>query len=230
MLKSVSTRSRNYDRVAWFYEQASRIYSTNQIRKSKAAQMEWLKPGDKILYLGVGAGEDAIMAARRGAKVTCIDLSSGMLDRLRDKLQQEGLTAELLCMDAHEHDRIGQYDAVATNYFLNCFTEEPMQKMMQLAATFVRPGGRFMIADVALPQGNLASRVFNLLYLKMAMAIFWTQGLVPWHRNYDYVAYLPTAGLKLERVDYFRFLKRGPVLFQNIVATKQVTQSLSMGS
>ena len=63
------TLGRNYDRAAWFYEKSAKIYSTNQIRASKRYQMQHIEPGEKVLYLGAGAGEDALMAARHGAKV-----------------------------------------------------------------------------------------------------------------------------------------------------------------
>ena len=53
----------NYDRAAWFYEKAAKVYSTNQIRASKRFQLNYIEPGDKVLYLGAGTGEDAIMAA-----------------------------------------------------------------------------------------------------------------------------------------------------------------------
>ena len=60
----------NYNRAAWFYEKAAKFYSTNQIRSSKRFQLNYIQPGDKVLYLGAGTGEDAIMAARHGAEVT----------------------------------------------------------------------------------------------------------------------------------------------------------------
>ena len=104
-----------------------------------------------MLYLGVGSGEDALAAARKGAEVTCVDTSAGMLERLRRRLEQEGLSAELLCRDAFELDRPGVYDAVAANYFLNVFRRDGMRKMLRHALTFLKPDGRFMIADVAPP-------------------------------------------------------------------------------
>jgi len=211
---------RNYDRAAWFYEKSAKFYSTNQIRATKRFQVQFIKPDDKVLYLGAGAGEDAIMAARAGAKVTCIDISQGMLDRVQRRFDAEGLKVELICGDAYQHDRIGYYDICAANYFLNIFRRADMQKMMNFSATLVRPGGKYLIADVALPQGNIFAKAFNLFYLKLAMASFWTMGLVPWHENYDYVSCLSEAGLQLDQVEYFRFAKKGPVLFQSIIAAR----------
>jgi len=210
----------NYDRAAWFYEKSAKLFSTNQIRSSKRSQLKHIKPGDKVLYLGAGAGEDAVMAARHGAKVTCIDISQGMLDQVQRKLDAENLSAELICQNAYDHDRAGYYDAVAANYFLNVFREQDMIKMLNFSVKFVRPGGRYLIADVARSQGNVFARLFNIVHLKLGMICFWAMGLVPLHKNYDYCSYFEEAGLELEHVEYFRFAKKGPVLFQSIIARR----------
>lgn len=212
--------SRNYDRAAWFYEKASKFYSTNQIRASKRYQLEHIKPGDKVLYLGAGTGEDALMAARKSAAVTCIDISQGMLDRVQRKLDAEGLSAELICQNAFDHERIGHYDVVAANYFLNVFRRDDMIKMLEFTATLVRPGGKYLVADVARSRGNWLSQAFNIFYLKLGMVSFWLIGLVPLHENYDYCKFFGNAGLETEHVEFFRFAKKGPILFQSIVANR----------
>jgi ubiquinone/menaquinone biosynthesis C-methylase UbiE len=211
---------RNYDRAAWFYEKGAKFYSTNQIRKSKQAQLKHISPGQKVLYLGAGAGEDAVMAAQHGARVTCIDISQGMLDQVQRKFTAEGLTAELICQNAFDHDRLDHYDVVAANYFLNVFRLDDMLKMMNYSAKLVRPGGHYLIADVARSQGNPLAQAFNIVYLKMAMLSFWAIGLVPLHKNYDYSKHFPNAGLQHEHTEFFRFAKKGPVLFQSIVARR----------
>lgn len=211
---------RNYDRAAWFYEKSAKIYSTNQIRASKRFQLKHIEPGQKVLYLGAGAGEDAVMAARHGADVTCIDISQGMLDQVKHKLDRESLSAELICINAYDFDRTGHFDVVAANYFLNVFRRDDMARMMNHTSTFVRDGGKYLIADVSTAQGNLLAKAFNVGYLKMAMGSFWLMGLVPWHENYDYPSFFADAGLKHEHTEYFRFAKKGPILFQSIVASK----------
>jgi demethylmenaquinone methyltransferase/2-methoxy-6-polyprenyl-1,4-benzoquinol methylase len=217
----VEINSKDFSGTAWFYELSSNIFSAGQIAASKSAQIQWMQPGDRVLYLGVGAGEDAILAARKGVELTCIDLSSSMIKRLQRKLDKENLQATLICGDAFEHKLTGHYDVVATNFFLNCFVEEQMLEMMRHAVSLIRPLGKYMIADVATPQGNLVARAFNHLYLRSAMASFWIMGLVPWHPNYDYSEYFPQFQLQLESTEGFRFFKFGPIVFQNTVATKQ---------
>jgi ubiquinone/menaquinone biosynthesis C-methylase UbiE len=212
--------SRNYDRAAWFYETSSNLYSTGQIKVAKLSQLRFMQSGQSMLYLGVGAGEDALEAARLGLRVTCIDISQGMLSRLQKKLDRENLSAELICSNAFDHCRFDQYDAVATNFFLNCFKLPMMREMMKHAITLARPGGRFFVADVSPPQGSLPARVFNVAYSKWAMAAFWAMRLVPWHENYDYAAELQRQGLQVDEVSNFRLAKVGPIMFQSVAATR----------
>lgn len=210
----------NYDLVAGTYQLSSHLYSTGQIAAAKLSQIKFLTSGDSILYLGVGPGEEAVEAAEAGMRVTCLDSSQGMLNRVQKKLQKRNLQAELLCQDAFEHSPDKPYDAVAANFFLNCFKKPDMLRMMEHAVSLVKTGGLLMVADVSLAEGNLFARGLNLVYLKSAMAIYWAMGLVPWHENYDYPALLEERGLVVQTIEKFRFAKIGPVVFQNTVAKR----------
>lgn len=211
---------RNYDRAAWFYEAAAALFSGGKIRSSKKYTVACMNAGERVCFLGVGSGEEAILAAEKGCLVTCVDLSRGMLDRLERKLAARGLHAEIICGNALDHRRHDHYDAVAANYFLNIFLFPDMVRMLNHAAALVRPGGRFLVADVACPEGNLLARAFNRFYLKLGMIAFWMLGLVPLHRNYDYLPHLAAAGLSLDHVHSFRLANHGPVLFRTIVARR----------
>ena len=211
---------RSYDAVAGAYETASNLFSGGKISASKAAQLPHIEPGDAVLYLGVGAGEDAVPACEKGANVTCIDLSAGMIDRLRNKLAAKSLDAELIVGDAFAHDRPGHYDAVAANYFLNVFKPDGMRAMLRHCVALTKPGGLILIADVSPPRGNAAAKLFNRIYAKSAMIPFWALRLVPWHGNYDYAAECRDLGLEVEVEIPFRFAKVGPVTFHTVVARK----------
>ncbi len=50
-------------------------------------------PGDHVLELGCGTGEDAIWLARRGVRVTATDVSQSMLDVAQHKAAAAGLSA-----------------------------------------------------------------------------------------------------------------------------------------
>jgi SAM-dependent methyltransferase len=59
-------------------------------------------PGDQVLDVGVGDGNTAAEAARRGATVTGIDLSPDQLDKARARLVAEGLDVDLHEANAEE--------------------------------------------------------------------------------------------------------------------------------
>ena len=217
---AINKLSKRYDRAAKFYEKSAHFFSFGKIRASKFRGVEQMKPGDKAIFLGVGSGEEAVLAAQNGVHVTCVDISQKMLSGLEKKLTSKGLTAELLCQDAFQLDRVAQYDFCAANHFLNVFREAEMIKFMQHGATLVKPGGKFLIADVARSQGNLFYQAFNICYLKWAMFSSWLVGLVPFHKNYDYPKYFPGAGLALESVEFFRLFPAGPVVYQCIIAER----------
>ena len=211
---------RSFDRAAWFYEPLAHLHSGGQIAAAKASQVELMSAGDKVLYVGVGTGEDALLAARRGVALTAIDLSAEMLRRAQAKLDREGLTAELIHGDVRDHDRPEAYDAVTANFFLNCFTEPDMVAMLRRVAALVRPGGRLMIADVAVPRGNVASRAFQRLHNAAGIGLFWLLGLVPLHPIYDYRRHLRDIGLRVEQVRSFRLFGVGPACYWSISAVK----------
>lgn len=61
-----------YKYIGPVYDFLSNLYSGKNIHRCKTAMLdvETVKPGDRILFAGVGHGRDAIRAAELGAEVT----------------------------------------------------------------------------------------------------------------------------------------------------------------
>lgn len=68
-------------------------------------------PGAKLLDVGAGTGFLSLAAARLGYEVTALDISTGMLERLRRAAAAEGLSIQTVCAPAHEPPP-GPFDAV----------------------------------------------------------------------------------------------------------------------
>ena len=211
---------RGFGQAAGTYEFFSSLFSGGLIVKAKLHQLKWLQPDSKVLYLGVGAGEDAEMAAKQKVRLTCLDISKGMLAQLERKLIAGNLEAELICGNALEHDRAGHYDAVVCNFFLNCFQEPDCIRMLNHAAKLLKEDGKLLIADVAAPRGNLIARLLSTAYIKTGMFFFWLQGMVSLHGIYDYRQYFGMSGLELVESTGFRLAGLGPVVYETIVARK----------
>lgn len=218
---ATTVKSRNYDAVASFYEAVAHLYSFGLIRRAKMAQLPYLNDGARVLYLGAGSGEDAIAAARSGARVTAIDLSSRMIERLRRRLRRKGADAELIAADALALNPDPLFDVVAGNYFFNVFGPRDMPVVLARATTYLRPGGLLMIADMAPPSGPFGP--FAWLYLKFGLGFFWLLGLASQHPIYDYRVEAERLGLKELAIHDHRLLGIGPALYRTLIFAKPET-------
>ena len=74
-------------------------------------------PGSRVLDVGAGTGFLSLAAARLGHRVTALDLSEGMLARLREHAGREGLPVEVVHGGA-EDPPAGPFDAVVERHLL----------------------------------------------------------------------------------------------------------------
>ena len=111
-----------------------------------------LKPGEKVLDVGCGAGSTAIPAARFGAEVTGIDIAPNLVEQARKNAEAKGLNncrfeegdAEALAFDD------GSFDTVVT-IFGAMFAPRPERVSAELTRV-CRSGGRIVMANWT-PQG-----------------------------------------------------------------------------
>ena len=218
----MADRGKSYDRLAKFYDAAAHLYSGGQIRALKLSQIAELQPGQRILYAGVGDGEDAVLAANRQVTLTLLDLSQGMLDRAADKFQSVGAEGclELICADVLRHERPAHYDIVVANFFLNVFTEPMMVAVLTHLATMLKPEGKLLIGDFSYPRGWFTTRAIQRGYYYLSMFSFWLLGGTPLHPIYDYPQYFAAASLRSAGVQRFRVSALFPVSFETITAVK----------
>lgn len=187
----------SYDRFAWCYEWIARVFSLGAIPRVKASLVAALDPSERALYVGVGAGEDAVLAARRGVELTCLDLSRPMLLRLATRLDDAGLKAELVHDDILDHATDAPYDAIVANFVLNVFSEETLVVVMRHLASLLAPGGKLLIADFTPPGRSLARRILFAIYYRPINWVAWALGLCALHPIYDYAEFLDQTDLRL---------------------------------
>lgn len=211
----------SYDRVAWCYQELAAAYSLGAIRVAKASQLDELPAGSRVLYAGVGRGEDALQAARRGIAVTGLDHSAAMLRRLRRGLVGEAASARLVQADFFEHRAVGAgYDAVAVNFVLNIFPAAPMRRAIEHLGSLVRPGGKLLIADFAHPSGSTVQRALQRANYRPVNLVGRALGLCALHPLHDYAAELRAIGFEVTGRRGFGPFARGPVLYESLVATR----------
>jgi SAM-dependent methyltransferase len=100
-------------------------------------------PPARVLDVGAGTGFLSLAAARLGHRVTALDLSAGMLERLRASAGRDGLEVEVV-EDVAEAPPGGPFDAVIERHLLWTLAD-PGAALAAWRA--VAPGGRLVLFE-----------------------------------------------------------------------------------
>lgn len=184
-----------YDAMSW-------VFAGNAIYKCKCSMLtpEYMKPGDKVLFAGVGHGKEAIYAAEHGAEVTVVDLSEAMLEKFREGIKKTGkdLNIRVVHSDIFKFEEFGEFDMVTGNFFLNLFPEGMVADVLAHLIKLGKDDAYVVISDFAFPQGNPFAKLFKQVYWYTAIIIFWATTDAAVHPVYDYRRFMENAGLDMK--------------------------------
>jgi cyclopropane fatty-acyl-phospholipid synthase-like methyltransferase len=100
-----------------FFDHHAPQYMENVFTKNTLAEVDFLiqefnlPPGSAILDMGCGTGRHSVELARRGYRVTGVDLSPGMLAQAQQAAQAAGVTVEWVQSDARTFASEARFDA-----------------------------------------------------------------------------------------------------------------------
>jgi SAM-dependent methyltransferase len=111
------------------------------------------EPPARVLDVGAGTGFLSLLLAGQGYEVTALDLSAGMLARLRAKAAERGLTIETVESDAL-HPPQGDFSTVVERHLLWTL---PDPETALAAWHAVAPAGRLVLVEGSWGGYNVAS-------------------------------------------------------------------------
>ena len=134
------------------------IYSDDIVINYKRSRvrehlLKYLKAESKILELNAGTGEDAIFLAKLGHSVHATDISSGMLEKLEEKVLShrlaDSVTSELCSYTQLDNlKNKGPFDCIFSNFAgLNCTGD--LDVVLSSFGNLLNPGG--IVVLVILP-------------------------------------------------------------------------------
>ncbi|MCC7126473.1 MAG: class I SAM-dependent methyltransferase [Acidobacteria bacterium] len=192
-----------FDHLAPLYLWLEYVLAGNLLQRCRLHHITTLPTTGHVLVLGPGRGRFVLrlLRERPGLRVTLVDSSAGMLDRLRRDLQRAGVIdrARLVHADVTEW-RPGRdtYDAVVSHFFLDCFDPPRLERVVHMVTGALRPDAPWLIADFTLPQPAWqrwrARAVHGLMY-----AFFHRIVGIPARRLTDPSPLLEQSGWRLQR-------------------------------
>ncbi|MUL40608.1 class I SAM-dependent methyltransferase [Streptomonospora sp. PA3] len=130
------------------YRESERIWS-GEPNAALVAEAADLAPG-RALDLGCGEGADAVWLARRGWRVTAVDISAVALERAAEHAAEAGVADRI---DFQRHDLAQSFPeggfALVAALFLHSRGDMPRERILRTAAAHVVSGGTLLIVGHA---------------------------------------------------------------------------------
>ena len=152
--------ARVYENIAWGYDLV--FGPTLHPGRVDAIKRMGIKPGDRVLEVGVGTGINVDLYPTDCA-VTGIDLSSSMLEKARERVARKGVrNVRLLQMDAANLKFADDsFDIVYAPYVISV-VPDPVAVTREMRRV-CRPGGRIVILNHFRSSNPLMARIERMI-------------------------------------------------------------------
>jgi phosphatidylethanolamine/phosphatidyl-N-methylethanolamine N-methyltransferase len=161
--RALSVTAVENDFVERVYEKLANVYDlifgpTLHPGRLVARDRMGIRPGDRILEVGVGTGINAALYPGN-CHITGIDLSTSMLDKARERVARQGLpNVRLLEMDAASMTFADDsFDIVYAPYLVSV-VPDPVQVVREMRRV-CRPGGKIIILNHFRSANPVLSRI-----------------------------------------------------------------------
>jgi ubiquinone/menaquinone biosynthesis C-methylase UbiE len=168
--------TRSKQQAAKYYSAISRVYdllsgSAEMRLRENAIRRLGIRPGEKILELGLGTGSGLMrLAEAAGASGTAvgIDIADGMLAVARENVRKADVIDRIIlaCADGVQLPfRAGVFDGIFMSFTLELMDTPEIPILLAQCRRVLRVGGRLGIVSMALaPDPNGMSQLYGALH------------------------------------------------------------------
>lgn len=189
----------SFDLLAPHYRWVEALCAAGQLQRCRTALLAVIATPQRVLVYGEGNGRFLVELCRRfpEARVTVVEASGVMIDFARARLRREGLAGaqvEFIHADALTwQPPAATYDLIVTCFFLDCFREDQLQKLLPAIASAAAFEAQWLIADFQIPRKGLR-RLCSRVIVGLLYAFFRRATGLSAHELVDAAPYLSAAG------------------------------------
>ncbi len=123
-------------------------------------ELAGIAPPARVLDLACGPGRHTLELARRGFRVTGVDLSKFLLDEARRRAQEAGLAVEFIQQDMRHFQGNGEFDCALNLFTSFGFFRDPAddRRVVENAFRALKGGGVFVLDSMG---KEILARIFN---------------------------------------------------------------------
>jgi SAM-dependent methyltransferase len=161
-------RQPNFDRVARIYRWAEYLALGRTLERARGFFLPRLAECRSVLALGDGDGRflARLLAQNPEMRAVAVDTSAAMLALLRKRC---GTRAQTVQASALGVKLSAGTDLVVTHFFLDCFTQNEVDRLASGIAAQLEPGALWVVSDFGVPRARglrpLAKIYVRSLYL-----------------------------------------------------------------
>ena len=144
LANSETANNKNGDRQTGLEKVAAAVLVASNVR-----------PGDRVIDLGCGAGLVSLPLAERGARVLAVDGNEVLVSRLSRTARERplpGLEVLLRPIDCLSLPADGA-DLIVSSYALHRLRDADKQRVLTAAFQWLKPGGTLIVADMMFGRG-----------------------------------------------------------------------------
>lgn len=143
-------------RLAPWYRWIEYAAFGRELEQRRFAFLKRLARSQRVLMLGEGDGRmlSRFLMINPTAKIDVVELSPEMIALAKMRIgNADGVTFR--CEDARQSVWPEMYfDAIVTNFFLDCFSNTEAKELMKRLAGALAPGGIWVVSEFAIPPGG----------------------------------------------------------------------------
>jgi len=152
----------NPDLVKNYFDKKQKLmFSRDSATREEIALLKYiiLNKGSKVLDLGCGNGRWAFLLKDNIKKYVGVDFSSNFIEKARKKIKESHV--EFICTPAEEYMSEEKFDLILVIGLLTYLNDEQIIKLSDNIRKMMTKGGRLIVRNVTLGEGNIKRKFFN---------------------------------------------------------------------